>query len=197
MSGGYVKLPNLLLDDVTLSDQALRLWAQIRRRHGEGNTMTKGCHQSAVGLYASMGGRRQAAAPEVGHIPGGYKRAQHQLVACGLLVVQRRGTARPALRWALSPDPVDGGLELNELRDAGVIDDQLYQATRSRRAANGPCDGPQMAHHRGHQWPTKHNPVSRTPKQSRGLSGQVAESKQAASRRFDVTSDLRTALRVR
>ncbi len=145
MSGGFVKLPNEFLDDASLPDRAVRLWACVRQRNGE--TDCKGCYESAISLNGRMcaHGRRLLPNQHNGgakgqHISSAFKRAQRALVDRGLLLVLRRGPGQTALRWALSPG-ADGELELGELLKRGVIGEQEFQATRARQSDYLPRHG--------------------------------------------------------
>lgn len=158
MVAGFVKLPNALLDDATLPDRALRLWAMIRRRNGEREF--RGCYQSATGLDCTMpaSARREHRSKtdpmSTASIPWAYKEAQRALVHRGLLVIQRRGPGRSALRWALAPG-VHGALELNDLRDRRDISDHLFMETQSRRAGYRPSEGRSTAPAQGGRATTK------------------------------------------
>lgn len=127
---GFVRLPNALLD-APLSNAALRLWALIRRRNGEREY--RGCWESAATLAGRLG-------PEGRWLSSRFRAAQRELLACGLLIVRRRGPGQSALRWALGPG-ADGELELVALRDRGVIAEAEYRDALARRDASIPSHG--------------------------------------------------------
>jgi hypothetical protein len=140
MPGGFVIVPNALLDDAGLPDRALRLWISVRRFNGEGEF--KACWASAAYLDAGMRahGRRRTKAPagrDHPETPWAYKVAQRALIERGLMVVRRGPAGRSARRWALRPG-ADGDMELNDLRDRGEIGDQEHMETQARRASYHP-----------------------------------------------------------
>lgn len=135
MKDGFTQIPNLLVEDSTLTPDQLTVWIAIRRSNGAPGKrgVLKGCYRSLETLSERVSGP-----PMPTHAPGSLKRTVKALRTRGLLAVRQRQAGQTALRWAIWPGP-EGDAELAALLEAHEIDDAQHQRVQEyRRTYRGP-----------------------------------------------------------